>query len=342
MRGVLSGRLVRRAFRRQNRRMAILLIHTGGTIGMAQTEQGFAPREGVVESAVREMIAAGEVPDAIDIRTFSPLIDSANARPEHWNLITEAVAEAYDRYDGFVVTHGTDTLAYSAAACCYALQGLEKPVVLTGAMRPLTVEGGDSRANLREALVAAGTAERGVWVQFAGKLMHAARISKTHASRLDAFSARPATAPPRTDAPSFRRVEIPHRRVAVLTVTPGLPGDVFRYAAANLDGVVLRCYGSGTAPDEPAFVEALQMAAARGAPIVAVTKCPDGAIAISTYAAGAVLRDNGVVDGRDMTSESAYVKLMHVLDEGADLEEVKARLATPICGEISPAALAGD
>lgn len=313
--------------------MPTLLIHTGGTIGMVRTDQGFAPQEGVVEDAVREMSTKGDVSGAVDIRSLAPLIDSANAGPQDWNRITATISETYERYDGFVVTHGSDTLAYTAAACTFALQGLRKPVILTGAMRPLTVEGSDGGTNLRDALNAATTADPGVWVQFAGKLMHGARVSKTHSTDFDAFTARDAKAAPCVAAPVFLRTEYKAPRIAVLTVTPGLPGALFLFAAANLDGIVLRCFGSGTAPNSTELIEALKLAETLGKPVVAVTKCAGGAISVSTYAAGSVLRENGVIDGRDMTMEAAYVKLMHVLSAHSDLNVVKERMVASICGE---------
>ena len=144
--------------------MKLLLIHTGGTIGMAQTKLGLAPMQGVLESALASIPTTA----AITVLPLMPLIDSANATPSDWNRIAAAIASAHDTHDGFIVTHGTDTLAFTAAALCYALAGLKRPVILTGSMLPLTVANSDGPRNLTDAIAAAQSAPAGVWVQFAG------------------------------------------------------------------------------------------------------------------------------------------------------------------------------
>ena len=144
--------------------MATLLIHTGGTIGMAQTPDGFAPRDGVVEDAVAALVASGKVTGEVDVLRLDPLIDSALATAQDWARIAQTIHQHRGRFDGFVVTHGTDTLAYTAAALCLALPGLAQPVIVTGAMRPLTVADTDGTANLIDALAAARTAPAGVWM----------------------------------------------------------------------------------------------------------------------------------------------------------------------------------
>ena len=167
--------------------MAILVIHTGGTIGMVQTDDGFAPRKGVVEAQIEEFQSEGKVSAKVDIHLLEPLIDSANAGPLDWSRVAQVIFDHHDAYDGFVVTHGTDTLAYTAAALCFALEGLAKPVIVTGAMLPLSVKGSDGGRNLLDSLLAAETTPKGVWVQFAGQLMHGARTRKSHSTEFDAF-----------------------------------------------------------------------------------------------------------------------------------------------------------
>ena len=197
--------------------MTLLLIHAGGTIGMIQTSTGFAPAPGVVEDHIRDHIASGELPP-VDIRLLEPLIDSANATPEDWDRIARIVHAEHDRYDAFVVTHGTDTLAYTSAALCYALEGLVKPVILTGSMLPLTVEGSDGPRNLRDAMKQAGTAPPGVRVQFAGRLLHGARTRKTHSRNLDAFAADPSDVAPRRPGSTLQLHSPAVADIAVLAV----------------------------------------------------------------------------------------------------------------------------
>jgi L-asparaginase len=311
--------------------MKTLLIHTGGTIGMAATEAGFAPAEGVVEDFL-----AAHAPGTVDLCPLSPLIDSANATPADWDRIAATIAARYDDHDAFIVTHGTDTLAYSAAALCFALEGLAKPVILTGAMLPLSVEGSDGGRNLLDALVAAHGAPAGVWVQFAGRLLHGARVRKSHSRAFDAFAADPSDIVPRRAGPALRRHATGRHKVAFLSVAPGVPTDLFQYAAETCDGLVLRCYGSGTAPGTPGLAKALATAQTRDSPILAVSQCPEGGMALGTYAAAAILRDHGVIDGRDMTVEAAYAKLTYILAQSPDPEARRGLLERALCGECTP------
>lgn len=318
--------------------MAILLIHTGGTIGMAETATGFAPKKGVVENFVRRSARRGALSQRVDICSLAPLIDSANAAPADWDRIARPVADSHDVYDAFVITHGTDTLAFTAAALCFALQGLARPVLLTGAMLPLTVAGNDGSENLLQALNTAAATPAGVWVRFAGRLLHGARVRKTHSKAFDAFAASPSAFAPRQsgDAVRLHRVGVNSASVAVLALAPGVADGLLAYAAAHCDGLILRCYGSGTAPETRGLRAALGTALQRAVPVVAVSQCPEGGMALGTYAAAAILRDNGVIDGRDMTVEAAYTKVIYTLAYSDDRGVRRERLASCICGEFTP------
>lgn len=316
--------------------MAILLIHTGGTIGMVQTEDGFAPKRGVVEDHIRHLQSSGQFTQAVDIHLLEPLIDSANATPSDWARVADVVAAHHAAYDGFVVTHGTDTLAYTAAALCYALEGLQKPVIVTGAMLPLSVDGSDGGRNLLDSLRSATTAPRGLWVQFAGQLMHGARTRKSHSTELDAFRVNPGGTEPVQVGQTLINHDYATHKVAVLAMAPGLSDGLFQYAAENSDALLLRVYGSGTAPESKGLVKALRTAQSRGIPVLAVSQCPEGGMALGTYAAGAILRDNGVIDGRDMTVEAAYAKLHHALSQTGDPARNRmSRLQICLCGEFT-------
>lgn len=314
--------------------MTLLLIHAGGTIGMIQTATGFAPAPGVVEDHIRDQVESGEL-HPVDIRLLEPLIDSANATPVDWDRIARIVHEEHERYDAFVVTHGTDTLAYTSAALCYALEGLMKPVILTGSMLPLTVEGSDGPRNLRDAMRQALTAAPGVRVQFAGRLLHGARTRKTHSRNLDAFAADPSDVPPFRPGPALRLHSPAVADIAVLAVAPGMSETLVRHAAALCDGIVLRCYGSGTVPQVDGLRRALATAWDRQCPVVAVSQCPEGGLALGTYAAGEMLAEFNVVDGRDMTIEAAYAKLAYVLAETGDFPARLEKLQQPVCGELT-------
>ncbi len=312
--------------------MKILLIHTGGTIGMVRTRTGLAPVEGMIEAEIASLKNLGEMAHTIDIHSCSPLIDSANATPRDWQKIAKTIADNYSGYDSFVITHGTDTLAYTAAALCFALEGLSKPVVVTGSMLPLCVAGNDGHRNLKDALLSACWAPPGVWVQFAGRLLHGARVQKKHSSAPDAFSAEHTNAPPVIASQRFKLNGYGDWNVAIMSLSPGNSTRIFECAATICDGIVLRCFGSGTAPQTPEFCRVLQIAQERDIPVFGVSQCLEGGIKMNTYAAGAVLRDNGVLNGRDITVEAAFAKLHHTL-ECCSSADRSNRLITPVCGE---------
>lgn len=299
---------------------------------MVQTDNGFAPRKGVVETQVSVFQSQGNVPDGIDIHLLEPLIDSANANPADWTRVAEVIFAHHDQYDGFVVTHGTDTLAYTAAALCFALEGLKKPVIVTGAMLPLSVDGSDGVQNLHDSLCAAERAGEGVWVQFAGQLMHGARTRKSHSTEFDAFRVNEGGSTPVQSGEALVHHAFHKNKVSILAMAPGLPTDLFQYAAEHSDALLLRVYGSGTAPESEGLKQALTQAKTRQIPVLAVSQCPEGGMALGTYAAGAILRDNGVIDGRDMTVEAAYAKLHHALSQTGDPMD---RLHRCLCGEFT-------
>ena len=314
----------------------ILLIHTGGTIGMVRSGVGFVPARGVVEDEVTRLLGQSLTGLSVVIAILEPLIDSANATPQDWNRISETIKENSSGFDGFVVTHGTDTLAFTAAALTMALEGLEKPVILTGSMLPLSEPKNDGHRNLSETLEAICTAPRGVWVQFSGRLLHGARIRKTHSHFFDAFEAEQAEQPPfRPGSSGLVRHEYRSFDVGVVPVVPGGAGNLLLHAARNCDGIVLRCFGSGTIPNTPNTIEALRTAEDREIPVLAVSQCPEGGIALGTYAAGAILTQHKVVDGRDMTMEAGYVKMVLTLSSGGDVATHRQFLSEPLCGELN-------
>ncbi len=309
--------------------MKLLLIHTGGTIGMVQTGIGFAPAQGVLEAA----LATLPTPAQISVMPLEPLIDSANATPADWNRIAAAIEAGHAVYDGFIVTHGTDTLAFTAAALCFALAGLNRPVIVTGSMTPLGIAGSDGLANLTDAITAAQTAPAGVWVQFAGALLHGARVRKAHSSNPRAFTAAASTTQPVQAAASLHRTPYLACKLAILTMAPGHAPDVIAHALTACDGVVLRVFGAGTLPETAEIAASLRAAQTRGTLMIAVSQSAEGGVTLGTYAAGNLLRENGVIDGGDMTPEAAYAKLAHVLSLPADRR--RAALARALCGEIS-------
>ncbi len=274
----------------------VTLIHTGGTIGMAPTPLGLAPAPGLVEAATgaRARVVA-----------FDPLLDSAAIGWREWNRMLDAIEAAPGRV---VVTHGTDTLAYTGAALAQARAGRAAPVVLCAAMRPLG-QGGDAEGNLALALEA--DPGPGVWLAFGGRVIPAAGLVKVDSHGADAFRSVPQAALPVPPARRFRAA-----RVAVLTLTPGLPAAMLEAALGTLDACVLRVFGAGTAPPDPALSAAMAAAVARGVRIRAVSACERGGLAPGGYAAGAALWAAGVENGGTETPEAALVRLWLALSAG--------------------------
>ena len=290
---------------------SLLLIHTGGTISMVPGFHGLEPKAGVLEQLARTIVRQ-HLPDVdLDIHSFDPLIDSADTTPALWNQLIDLIVAGHQRYHGIVVTHGTDTLAYTAAALSFALSGLACPVILTGAMRPAGVVESDAVDNLLTALMAARNAKSGIRVQFAGRSMAADRVVKGSTVALDAFqeiSLPDGMAP----APWERHLTVrrfAESRIAVVTLTPGLSAETFDALLAPLDGVVLRCYGSGTMPTNPRFRETLFSRIRSGLTVMVISQCAHGGVRAGEYAASAGLRGEGILYGPALTVEAAVAKL---------------------------------
>lgn len=285
----------------------ILVLHTGGTISMIPGPRGLEPASGLLERALARM-----VPETaeVTVSAFDPLIDSALMGPDHWNRILDHIA-AFDG-DGVIVTHGTDTMAFTGAALAQALAGITLPVVLTGAMQPLDC-GGDAESNLALALETALSARAGVWLAFAGRVLAADGLVKHDSHGADSFRA-VAQAP--LSGP-LRRRRFAERNLAILSLSPRVPARAFAAALGALDGAVLRVFGAGTMPDDPALIGTLKDAVAAGCRIRAVSQCEAGGLAPGAYAAGATLWQTGVENGGTETPEAALVRLWLALSEGA-------------------------
>ncbi|MCP9340295.1 asparaginase [Stutzerimonas xanthomarina] len=320
-----------------------LVLYTGGTIGMQQSAEGLMPASGFA-SRLREQQDKQPgltVPDW-QFRELLPPIDSANMNQTHWLAMVEAIRAGVeqDNCDAVLVLHGTDTLAYSAAALSFLLLGLEVPVVLTGAMLPAGAPGSDAWNNLFGAMQALHTGvEPGVHLYFAGKLMHAARVSKLGTASLDAFGVLPRLrqgqrAPSIPAALDYRH---PRQQVnlAVLPLYPGIQAaQVHALLSSGVQGVLFECYGSGTGPaDDADLLKALQDAHQRGVVLAAISQCPQGHVEFGIYAAGSKLEANGLRSGGGMTREAALGKLFALLGVGLSQTEVEHWFALDLCGE---------
>lgn len=322
----------------------LLVLYTGGTIGMQMSADGLAPASGF-EARMRTQQAsenASELPQW-SFRELLPLIDSANMNTGHWLTLRDEIVSAVQHHghDAVLVLHGTDTLAYSAAALSFLLLGLDVPVVLTGAMQPAGVAGGDAWPNLFGALRALhrGVAP-GVHLYFDGQLLHGARCSKLRSDAFDAFQVLPRQRQAEHVGISALIDYRQARQRVSLAVLPLHPALQASHLGALIDsgvkGVLLECYGSGTGPAGDAELMAvLRDAHARGVVLAAISQCPQGHVQFGVYAAGSRLAEVGLVSCGGMTREAALGKLFALLGAGLTQAEVEHWLARDLCGEMS-------
>ncbi|MBH3436614.1 asparaginase [Pseudomonas citronellolis] len=323
----------------------LFVLYTGGTIGMLQTSEGLAPASGF-EARMREWLAgSGRQPTfAWAFREMQPLLDSANMQQANWLAMRDAIVDAVEQggHDGVLVLHGTDTLAYTAAALSFLLLGLDVPVLLTGSMLPAGAPGSDAWANLGGALdVLEGGQASGVQLYFGGALLHGTRATKLHSEAFDAFATLPrhrdgqraGQVPPVLD---YRQPRQPVK-LAVQPLFPGLQAEQLEAVLnSGVQGLLLECYGSGTGPsDNEALLAALGAARKRGVLLAAISQCPAGSVVFDTYAAGSRLRDTGLVSGGGMTREAALGKLFALLGAGLDVEEAERWFGLDLCGELA-------
>lgn len=330
----------------------VLVLHTGGTIGMERGTDGYRPMPGFGAVLRRHLEGVRGLP-AFDLVELAQPIDSANLQPAQWTAIAAELVARWDDYRGFVVLHGTDTMAWTASALSFMLRGADRPVILTGAQIPLVEPRSDALANLQTALLLAGSLTCGeVGIFFGRRLLRGNRSTKFSSTALDAFAAPNAAAlaevgidvrvhaqdPLPAGARDFQLPEFDPHAVAVLTVHPGLSArhvDVLTDDPA-LRGLVLCSYGAGNLPDAtPGLLDALARAVARGVVVVNRTQCAHGPVVQGAYATAAALNRIGVVAAADMTLEAAFAKLHVLLATHSDPAVVRARFGTALCGERS-------
>ncbi|WP_437879781.1 asparaginase [Pseudomonas sp. LRF_L74] len=321
----------------------LLVLYTGGTIGMQMTDAGLAPATGFDARLRAEQAAHPERPvPAWRFRELTPPLDSANMNQRNWLAMRDAIVEAVERdgCDSVLLLHGTDTLAYSAAALSFLLLGLPVPVLLTGSMQPAGVPGSDAWPNLFGALqsLAHGVAP-GVHLYFNGRLLHGACASKLNSECFDAFveSERPRRGLRAEGISTVLDYRQPRQPVsiAVLPLYPGLQAEhLHGLLASGVQALLLECYGSGTGPSDDAEILAvLRDAHARGVVLAAISQCPQGFVEFGVYAAGSRLAETGLVGGNGMTREAALGKLFALVGAGLSQAEVERWFALDLCGE---------
>lgn len=337
---------------------SVLIIYTGGTIGMVNDPVSGA----LVPIDFRHI--SDQVPElrrfgfSLETVTFDPVIDSSEVSPDVWVRIARTIEQNYDRFDGFVVLHGTDTMAYSASALSFMLRGLEKPVIFTGAQLPIGVLRTDGKENLITAIEIAAALENDspvvpeVCIYFENRLLRGNRTIKYSAEHFNAFVS--PNLPPLAEAglqirynrniiryPTVRRPLTVSDKfdtgVAVLRLFPGLRQETVHaiLRTSGIRGLVLETYGTGNAPTAEWFLDELRSYISGGGIVLNVSQCQAGSVEMGLYETSAGLISAGVLSGRDITTEAAVTKMMILL--GSDLLHGKIceLLSRPLCGEMS-------
>lgn len=344
----------------QGTKASILLIYTGGTIGMVQdpTDQTLKPFD--FKQILDSVPELSKFAYRIDSYSFDPIIDSSDIEPSLWQELAELIASRYDSYDGFVVLHGTDTMAFSASALSFMLGGLTKPVIFTGSQLPIGVPRTDGRENLISSVeIAAAKDGNGhaivpeVCICFDNMLMRGNRSTKANSDNFRAFRSEncPLLAeaginiryntsiiryPERWDAPLHLYTKL-DTRVSILKIHPGITPQVVRniLLGEQTRAVIIETYGSGNAPSKGWFLDIVKEAAASGKILLNVTQCIGGSVNMDIYSTGKALKSAGVLNGYDCTTESALAKLFWLMGETEDNGKVKDLLEENLRGEIT-------
>lgn len=345
----------------------VLLIYTGGTIGMGRN-----PKTGALEPLdfnhlLRALPEFEQIETGVDVHPFDSPIDSSDVSPKDWSRMVRIIAENYSCYDGFVILHGTDTMAYTASALSFMLENLTKPVILTGSQLPMGQLRTDGKENLITSIELASyyktiLNDQGremqvacvpeVCIYFNGRLLRGNRSTKCSADEFYAFQS--FNYPHLCDAgvdftfhthhilkPDFTRELVPHYamdpHVMIFSLFPGIQEDMVRHILSykGLRGIVMRTFGSGNAPQQPWLLKIIREATERGIIIVNISQCETGSVEMGRYDTGYFLQQAGVISGHDGTVEAASTKLMHLLAMHSDANVVRSMMSRNLVGEIT-------
>lgn len=324
----------------------VLLIGTGGTIASEFTGEGLSPALSS-HQLLQYVPAISKLCDVTCVQLFS--IDSTNITPDHWLQMAQAVRENYDRYDGFVICHGTDTMAYTAAALSYLIQDSPKPIILTGSQKPITYDGTDSKTNLLDSFLCATSGMCGVMVVFNGKVIAGTRARKTRSKSFKAFSSinYPELATLQDGylmeyirnhckaAPKFYDRLDPN--VALLKMIPGTPPELFSFLLERNDGLIVESFGVGGLPSyrQSSIQQILLDAIGKGKTIVLTTQVQNEGSDLSVYNVGYHLKsDLQLLEAYDMTTEAVVAKLMWILGQTNDRGTIRTLFYAPVANDI--------
>lgn len=322
----------------------ILMIGTGGTIASESGEDGLTP-ELDASGLLRYIPGIAKWCDVDCVQLYN--LDSTNLRPDNWLGIARAVQTNYERYDGFVISHGTDTMAYTAAALSYLIRNSAKPIVLTGAQKPIWFDSTDSKRNLIDAFLYACRGCGGVQIVFDGRVILGTRARKTRSKSFQAFSSvnYPELAVIRDEVVlQFIRLEpkepvafseTMNPNVGLLKLIPGADSSLLRFMTEKYDAIIIESFGVGGLPEYGGYYEALREATERGKIIVMTTQVPNEGSDLAVYHVGGRLKHNlRILEAYDMTTEAAVAKLMWLLGMGLERSELERMFYTGIAGDI--------
>jgi L-asparaginase len=336
---------------------SILVLYTGGTIGMMMDQESGALKPYNFENLFDYIPTLRLFNYEIDSFCFDPIMDSSNMDPAFWKKIALTIESNYEKYDGFVVLHGSDTMAFTASALSFMLQNLNKPVILTGSQLPLGMVRTDGRENLLTSVEIAAAKEEEtpivpeVCIYFENELFRGNRTHKFNAQNFQAFGSPNYPALARAGVyidynrnaihkPNFKKLKVYpdfDDGISILKLFPGISESTVQ-AILNTDGlkaIVLETFGSGNAPNYPWFIKALEDVINKGIIIFNVTQCQAGMVEMGKYETSIQLKDIGVISGNDITTEAAITKLMYLLGNHSDPYEVRQMLTNSLVGEMT-------
>ncbi|PKG80700.1 L-asparaginase 1 [Colwellia sp. 75C3] len=332
----------------------IYVAYTGGTIGMMQSTQGFVPAKGHLTESINALpeFHRSEMPD-FTISEYQPLIDSSNMTPSDWQRIADDIKANYDDYDGFVVLHGTDTMAYTSSALSFMFENLSKPVIVTGSQIPLSQLRSDGQVNVLNALyIAANYPISEVSLFFNNKLYRGNRCIKAYADGFNAFDSpnmpvlleaginiqlvAGTLANSEDEVEPLQLSTITPQPVGVVHLYPGISSDVIENVIKQpVKALILRSYGVGNAPQDEALLSCLRKAKEQGIVVVNCSQCIKGTVNMSGYATGNALSETGVISGHDMTLEAALTKLHYLLSKNLSYDEMCQQMDISLRGELT-------